>query len=83
MTAGLVLLGPFVRDRQASWYGKLLFCLALLRPWGPAVWRAHFMKLYPTRRDDDYDAHFAENMVYLRKLGPVSLSAPDFFQEYI
>jgi pimeloyl-ACP methyl ester carboxylesterase len=69
LTAGLVLLGPFVRDSKASLVGKLLLRLALLRPWGPAVWRSYFRKLYPTRRDAGYDAHFAETMGYLRKPG--------------
>lgn len=48
VTAGLVLLGPFVRDSKGSLIMKLLLRLALLRPWGPAAWRAYFRKLYPT-----------------------------------
>ena len=69
LTAGLVLLGPFVRNGKANLIGKLLLRLVLLRPWGPAAWRAYFRKLYPTRRDAGYDAHFAEVMGYLRRPG--------------
>ena len=67
MTAALVLLEPFVRDGEASGFSKLLFRLALLRPWEPAAWRAYYKKLYPTRRDGRYDAHFTEAMGSLRK----------------
>ncbi len=67
LTAGLMLLGPFVRDSKASLLGKLLLRLALLRPWGSAAWRAYFRKLYPTHRDAAYDAHFTEAMGYLRQ----------------
>ena len=69
LTAGLVLLGPFVRDRKANPLGTLIFRLALLRPWGPAVWNAYFRTLYPTRRDAEFDAHFAEVAENLRRPG--------------
>jgi pimeloyl-ACP methyl ester carboxylesterase len=69
LTAGLVLLGPFVRDAKASTVAKFLFRLALLRPWGPSIWKSYFKKLYPTRRDSGYEAHFAEAMRSLRQTG--------------
>lgn len=67
--AGLVLIGPFVRDRKGDMLGKLMLRLALLRPWGPAIWKAFFKKLYPTRRDGEYEAHFAEVAENLQKPG--------------
>jgi pimeloyl-ACP methyl ester carboxylesterase len=69
LIAGLVLLGPFVRDGKANPLVKLIFRLALLPPWGPAVWRAYFPKLYPTRRDAPYQAHLAEVTKNLRQPG--------------
>jgi len=69
LTTGLVLLGPFVRNGKVSPLGKLMFRLALLRPWGPAVWKAYFRTLYPTRRDTEYEAHLAEVAASLRKPG--------------
>ncbi len=69
LTVGLVLLGPFVRNGKVSPLGKLMFRLALLRPWGPAAWRAYFRTLYPTRRDAGYEAHLAEVAGNLRKPG--------------
>jgi len=69
LTGGLVLLGPFVRDSAANPLGALLFRLALLRPWGPAAWRAYFGGLYPSRRDAEFEAHMAEVMRSLHKAG--------------
>jgi pimeloyl-ACP methyl ester carboxylesterase len=69
LTAGLVLLGPFVREPTANPIGKLLLRLALLRPWGPVVWNAFFRTLYPTRRGAEYEAHFTEVAVNLRRPG--------------
>lgn len=69
LIAGLVLLGPFVRDGKGNPLVKLMFRIALLRPWGPAVWRAYFPKLYPTRRDAEYMAHRDEVTMHLRKPG--------------
>jgi pimeloyl-ACP methyl ester carboxylesterase len=69
LTAGLVLLGPFVRDRKGDMLGKIVLRLALLRPWGPAAWNAYFKKLYPSRREAGYEAHFAEIGDSLRKPG--------------
>ena len=69
LTAGLVLLGPFVRNGKVSPLGKLMFRLALLRPWGPAVWKTYFRTLYPTRRDAEYETHIAEVAANLRQPG--------------
>jgi pimeloyl-ACP methyl ester carboxylesterase len=67
LTGGLVLLGPFVRDGAANPLGALVFRLALLRPWGPAAWRAYFSTLYPTRRGDEFETHMTEVTRSLRR----------------
>jgi pimeloyl-ACP methyl ester carboxylesterase len=69
LTGGLVLIGPFVRDGGANPFSALLFRLALLRPWGPAAWRAYFSSLYPTRRDAEFEAHMTEVTQSLHKAG--------------
>jgi pimeloyl-ACP methyl ester carboxylesterase len=69
LTAGLVLLGPFVRDRKGKMLGKLLLPLILMRPWGPAAWNSYFKKLYPTRRNGEFETHFAEVAENLLKPG--------------
>lgn len=42
----LVLIGPFVRDGGSA-FARLAFRAALLRPWGPAVWRRYYASLFP------------------------------------
>ena len=44
--AGLVLLGPFVRNGAGAEV-RLAMRLMLIRPWGPAVWRLYAASLWP------------------------------------
>jgi pimeloyl-ACP methyl ester carboxylesterase len=57
--AGLVLVGPFVRDVPVPWFLRLALRLALRRPWGPALWSAYYAKLYPAAPPVDLAAHRA------------------------
>lgn len=44
--AGLVLIGPYLRNGMSAAMSRIL-SLALARPWGPMVWRAHAARLWP------------------------------------
>ena len=44
--AGLVLIGPFLRNGTSKFMRRVLN-VALLRPWGPFIWRASATKLWP------------------------------------
>ena len=55
--AGLVLLDPFVRDLPPNPLMTLAFRAALVRPWGPAVWKGYYRRLYPGRRPADLAEH--------------------------
>lgn len=59
LVAGLVLVGPFVRQVPVGAVASLSFRLALLKPWGPAAWNAYYARLYPGRKPADLDAHRA------------------------
>jgi pimeloyl-ACP methyl ester carboxylesterase len=67
--SGLVLLGPFVRNPAVGTAQTLLFRAALLRPWGPAAWRAYYAKLYPGRPPADLDEHLSRIREWLRRPG--------------
>jgi pimeloyl-ACP methyl ester carboxylesterase len=67
--AGLVLLGPFVRDLPASAVQRLALALALRRPWGPAAWSAYVKTLYPTAPPADLAAHRAAIVASLKRPG--------------
>jgi pimeloyl-ACP methyl ester carboxylesterase len=54
LVSGLVLLGPFVRNPPSSRLGALALRAALLRPWGPAVWRSYYRSLFPGTRPADF-----------------------------
>ena len=55
--AGLVLIAPFVRNPPGSALASAALRLALLRPWGPAVWRAYHRSLYPGALPADFAEH--------------------------
>ncbi|MFK3982617.1 alpha/beta fold hydrolase [Micromonospora sp. NPDC050397] len=62
---GLVLIAPFVRNPKISPALSLLMRLLLVRPWGPAAWRAYHRTLFPGRRPTDlaeHQARIAESM---------------------
>lgn len=65
MVSRIVLIGPFVRD--SGFFGRLAFRVALLRPWGPAVWRKYYASLFPTGLPTDLGAHRKSVAAALRR----------------
>jgi pimeloyl-ACP methyl ester carboxylesterase len=54
LVKGLVFVGPFVRDPHTPAAKRLMFRLALARPWGAGVWANYqATKLYPSRPPAD------------------------------
>lgn len=68
----LVLLGPFVRNPPIKLAKQLLFRLAMLRPWGAAVWNAYLPSLYPGHPPPDFDQHRSRIRESLRRPGHAS-----------
>ena len=55
--AGVVLVGPFVRDvgsKAMQGVLRLLFRGLLMRPWGIAFWIRYWTSLFPSRKPDDH-----------------------------
>ena len=67
--AGLALLGPFVRDPDVGRLKQLAMRAALVKPWGPAAWRAYYRSAFPGRRPDDFDAHWERMRASLARPG--------------
>lgn len=72
--AGLVLIGPFVRDiPAASWLKslgqKLMIRAAFAGPWAPAAWVAYYGSLYPTAKPADFGTYKAALLANLRQPG--------------
>ncbi len=67
--AGLVLVGPFVRDTMPPWRATLMFYPLFSRPWGLALWARYYASLYPTARPADFAAYAAAQQDNLREPG--------------
>ncbi len=55
--AGLAMIDPFVRNPKTSPVMTLLMRAALVKPWGPAVWRMYYRSLYKTHPPADFAEH--------------------------
>lgn len=63
--AGIVLIGPFVRDLPTSFLISATLSVALRRPWGPSFWSMYYKSLYPTAPPADlseYRVHLVANL---------------------
>lgn len=65
----LVLIGPFVRDQSSRVGARLLMRLALLRPWGPSVWRSFYRSLFGKQLPDDHEECVERTLDLLRRPG--------------
>ena len=71
--AGLVLIGPFVRNVPIAWWKNALFQTivhtAFVGPWGPAAWGMYYASLYPSAKPADFDAYKAGLVANLKEPG--------------
>jgi pimeloyl-ACP methyl ester carboxylesterase len=72
LVAGLVLVGPFVRNAPVNPVLAFTFKLAMSGPWAPAVWGAYLPSLYPGRRPDDFSEHRDRIRASMRRPGHAS-----------
>lgn len=69
LVAGLVLVGPFVRNVPVNPLLALAFRVAMSGPWAPAVWRAYLPSLYPGVRPEDFEQHREAIRASMRRPG--------------
>ncbi|HEY5669523.1 MAG TPA: alpha/beta hydrolase [Anaerolineales bacterium] len=69
LIAGLVLIGPFVRDMGPIWLGKLIITPLIGGPWGVALWGKYYSMLYPSRKPEDFEAYTRALQSNLRQPG--------------
>lgn len=67
--AGLALLGPFVRNPEVGRVKQLAMRFALVKPWGPAAWKAYRRSAFPGRKPADFAEHEALVHERLRRPG--------------
>jgi pimeloyl-ACP methyl ester carboxylesterase len=69
LVAGLVLVGPFVRNGKTSRLQRILLRVAMARPWAAASWKSYMPKLYAGQRPVDFDEYRDEVVASLRRPG--------------
>jgi pimeloyl-ACP methyl ester carboxylesterase len=69
LVAGLVLVGPFVRDPKTSAIQHLMLRIAMARPWAATSWKAYLPKLYAGQRPADFDDYRKQVVASLHKPG--------------
>jgi len=69
LVAGLVLVGPFVRNPHVSAPQKILMRAAMARPWAAAMWSMYLPKLYAGKRPADFDSYRKAVVANLRRPG--------------
>jgi pimeloyl-ACP methyl ester carboxylesterase len=58
--AGIILIGPFVREVPTKWWQKAMFAAMLAPPWGRSAWISYYRKsLYPGPKPPDHDEYVA------------------------
>jgi pimeloyl-ACP methyl ester carboxylesterase len=71
--AGLVLIGPFVRNVPLPWWKtallQTLVRTAFVGPWGPAAWGAYYASLYPAAKPADFGQYRARLVANLKEPG--------------
>ena len=69
LVAGLVLLGPFLRDPPTGAVAGLAQRLLMAGPWARAAWASYLPRFYPGRRPDDFAEHRAAIVASMRRPG--------------
>lgn len=69
LIAGLVLVGPFVRDIPGPGYMQLLYRALFAKPWGPWAWTKYYRTLYPTNKPADFEGYVAQLKANLAEPG--------------
>jgi len=69
LVAGLVLVGPFVRNGKVGVIQRILLRVAMARPWAAASWKSYLPKLYAGERPEDFDEYRHQVVASLRRPG--------------
>lgn len=69
LVAGLVLVGPFVRNAPMNPVMAWVFRAAMAGPWAPAAWHAYLPSLYPGTKPADFSEHRAAIRASMRRPG--------------
>lgn len=74
LVAGVVLVGPFVRNPKVSAFSRVMLRVAMAPPWAALCWKSYLPRLYAGHKPADLDA-------YLRKVHQ-SLKRPGYAKAF-
>ena len=69
LVAGLVLIGPFVRQPSTSAFENLAFRAMMARPWAAAAWKAYMPRLYAGIRPADFAEYQRQVIASIKRPG--------------
>ena len=69
LVAGLVLIGPFVRNGDIGFVKRVMFRALMARPWAAAMWKSYLPKLYTGEKPGDFAQHRANVSASLHRPG--------------
>ena len=69
LVAGLVLVGPFVRNGDVGALTRGMMRVALAAPWAATAWKSYLPRLYAGRTPEDHDTYVASVVASLRRPG--------------
>ena len=69
LVAGLVLVGPFVRDGDVGAVTRGLMRVALAAPWAAMTWKSYLPRLHAGHRPDDHESHVSQVVASMRRPG--------------
>lgn len=69
LVAGLVLIGPFVREHGTPVAMRWMLRLMMAQPWAPASWSGYLPKLYAGMKPADFEDYRKDVRVALKRPG--------------
>jgi len=72
LVAGLVLVGPFVRQPSTTAFENLAFRVMMARPWAAAAWKAYMPRLYAGTKPVDFAEYQQRVIASIKRPGYAS-----------
>lgn len=79
VVAGVVVIGPFVREMPTSAFLTGFLKVAMLRPWGPSFWSMYYGSLYKSAPPADLSAYREALVANLKEPGRIEATKAMIF----
>lgn len=72
IVAGLVLVGPFVRDPKVGILNRMLVSVVMTKPFAGLIWNLYLPKLFAGTRPSDFDVYRKSVVAALKRPGHIA-----------